>query len=211
MDEMSARQRVEEQTRIRRALLRNGYVPLQGRSRVPEVGARKFWVDDAGVAHLETTRGIHTRVDYDDLPFALCFFWYASRRGAAHYVARNPLKSLGESTAVYLHRALLAAPSDSVVDHIDGNPLNNCRINLRLASQRMNSWNSRRHFDGASGYKGVHKYGRRGQWIAEICLSGVKRRIGVFDDPAAAHLAYLAEAEKSQGAYFPAHILRQQK
>ena len=41
----------------------------------------------------------------------------------------------------WLHRILLQPREDEVVDHIDGNPLNNCRSNLRICTQKENLCN----------------------------------------------------------------------
>lgn len=43
-----------------------------------------------------------------------------------------------EGRRVYLHRFLMKPESGQVVDHIDGDPTNNCRINLRLATAKEN-------------------------------------------------------------------------
>jgi hypothetical protein len=42
---------------------------------------------------------------------------------------------------VYMHRYLLGDPEGFLVDHIDGNSLNNQRENLRLATHEQNSCN----------------------------------------------------------------------
>lgn len=45
-------------------------------------------------------------------------------------------------------------PKGMVIDHIDGNPHNNCKNNLRLASVKENQWNKKSI--GKTGYKGVY-------------------------------------------------------
>ncbi len=61
----------------------------------------------------------------------------------------------GEKT-VKVHIAILGKKDGFVIDHIDGNPLNNCKSNLRFVSQKVNSRNKKK-----SGYtfnKAVGKY-----------------------------------------------------
>lgn len=56
--------------------------------------------------------------------------WYAVRFVT---VSRNRRKT------VYMHRFLMDAPKGKVVDHLDGNSLNNCRENLRISTWKENN------------------------------------------------------------------------
>lgn len=55
---------------------------------------------------------------------------------------------------VYMHRFIIDAPSHLQVDHINGNRLDNRRVNLRLCTVSENLRNQRKT-RGASSYKGV--------------------------------------------------------
>lgn len=68
-----------------------------------------------------------------------------------------------------LHQFILGkAPNGQVIDHIDGNTLNNTRENLRFASKKQNSQNSIRSFDKKeSVYLGVHKKSGKNSWLAK--------------------------------------------
>lgn len=59
--------------------------------------------------------------------------FYAHQRRDGRYVARSA------KTGDYLHRLIMNPSTDQEVDHIDGDPLNNCRENLRLCSTRQNN------------------------------------------------------------------------
>lgn len=63
-------------------------------------------------------------------------------------------------------------PEGMVVDHIDGDPLNNQRDNLRICSNAENLWNQRKR-DGCKGkYKGV-SYNRRDRvYFATVMRNG---------------------------------------
>jgi hypothetical protein len=85
---------------------------------------------------------------------------------------------------VLMHRFLLGAEDAGVVvDHIDGNGLNNQRSNLRLASRRENRFNSRK----SGGFKGVYQRGSR--WEAAI-NHGQWESLGYFSTPEEAAKAY---------------------
>lgn len=42
---------------------------------------------------------------------------------------------------IFLHRLLVNCPQDKIVDHIDGNPLNNIKTNLKICTQKENTRN----------------------------------------------------------------------
>lgn len=52
------------------------------------------------------------------------------------------LRKSGVNGTHYLHRILVNAPKELVVDHINGDTLDNRRINLRLVTRSQNSQNS---------------------------------------------------------------------
>lgn len=89
-----------------------------------------------------------------------------------------------------LHRIIMKAKKNEIVDHIDRNPLNNQKSNLRIVSSRVNNNNASKRKDGVSSkYKGVHQ-DKYGKWIAQIQVEGKKIRIGKYLDEISAALAY---------------------
>lgn len=77
------------------------------------------------------------------------------------------------------------------VDHISGSVSDNRWVNLRCATQAENMQNRRVRSDNSSGFPGVNWNTRVGKYIARICVGGVRRHLGCFDDPAEAGKAYL--------------------
>lgn len=76
----------------------------------------------------------------------------------------------------YLHRYLTKAPEELVVDHLDGNPLNNTRENLKITTQAMNTQNRRPH--GKVGIRGVSYWA--GAYHAQVILKGKRYYLGRF-------------------------------
>lgn len=87
------------------------------------------------------------------------------------------------------------------VDHINGYPSDNRITNLRLATKSQNMANAKLRSDSGSGLKGVSWHQRRSVWRATITVNKKQKEIGAFDCPAAAHFAYLTEANKNFGQF----------
>ena len=81
----------------------------------------------------------------------------------------------GKRTVIWMHRAILKPPPDMNVDHIDGNGLNNQKINLRIATQNQNVWNTGRRAAGG------HPHWQTGRYRSQIWHCGKKLDVGFFD------------------------------
>lgn len=132
--------------------------------------------------------------------------WHAlssmSKGHKKRYVARRNKTSLGRKY-VYIHRIILARilgrelAANEFVDHIDMNPFNNTRSNLRLATKAENSRN--RRGSNPPGYKGVTK--RYSRWSAAITVNYKRHYLGTFDTPEEAYQAYCEAAKKLHGEF----------
>lgn len=72
-------------------------------------------------------------------------------------------------------------PEGFIVDHKDGNGLNNTWGNLRLATNSQNSMNRCVQSNNRSGKTGVRWDSTRGKWKAEIKIGRKCKHIGRFD------------------------------
>ena len=99
-----------------------------------------------------------------------------------------------------MHRAVLKAANDMVVDHINHNGLDNRKANLRLATVAQNAWNAERPI-GRSGYRGVSFDKRVGRWRVAICCCGKRKQLGYFSDKHEAAKAYDRAAKKYYGEF----------
>lgn len=81
---------------------------------------------------------------------------------------------------VYLHRYLLGdvLTKSQKVDHIDRNPLNNRKSNLRVVSSSLNNRN-RLLKNKTSRFPGVSKT-KSGKWLVSFCLNRRKTSLGTY-------------------------------
>jgi hypothetical protein len=97
--------------------------------------------------------------------------------------------TFGYYRTLYLHRLILGVNHPKlVVDHIDGNPLNNSRENLRVCTSRENSRNMGKR-TGAK-YRGVNYRKDRKTWRAVIKVDYKFIHLGTFDTAEEAAYAY---------------------
>lgn len=76
------------------------------------------------------------------------------------------------------------------IDHINGDGMDNRRINLRVCTHSQNMLNMKITSRNTSGYKGVHFHKKLNKWRARICVNGRKICLGVFSDIKEAAKAY---------------------
>lgn len=161
---------------------------------------------------IELTRGYCAKVDDENYEELVKFKWYAlgCRPGSIYAVRKIRLAS-GRQTNEFMHRRILSASEDIVVDHVNGDGLDNRRSNLRLCSLAENNRNRRRGKDNTSGYKGVHWCRRRRLWRARIKHGRRPVCLGFYKTPEEAARAYDGAAKTYHGEFallnFPAEPL----
>ena len=115
--------------------------------------------------------------DYSELS---TYRWYEKVLGGHSYAARAAKNPSGRRTTVFMHRQLLpSADNGQVVDHIDGDTLNNVRTNLRATDRRTNARNrTAAPRTSSSGVLGVtrHRHG----WRARLVAGGKSVSLGTF-------------------------------
>lgn len=100
----------------------------------------------------------------------------------------------------HLHRLIMKAGPGEIVDHINGNPLDNRKENLRITNSLGNCRNRRMNIGNKSGYKGVH-FHKNGYWVSQIQDRGEKIHLGIFLDKKEAAKAYNEAALKYHGEF----------
>lgn len=103
------------------------------------------------------------------------------------------LRRQNKTYYTYIHRHLaetfIGNTDGKIIDHIDGNKLNNNLQNLRICTIQENVRNQKARY-GFSKYKGVHFNKRDKRWAARICVDRKRMWLGYFKDEKDAALAY---------------------
>ena len=90
---------------------------------------------------------------------------------------------------------------DDEIDHRDGDGLHNWFDNLREATRKMNSANSRKPRTAKSRLKGVTWSSAHGRFKAQITVDQKGIHLGYFDSEEEAHAAYVAAAREHFGEF----------
>lgn len=160
----------------------------------PRGRTTKLIYDNGDTATIITAKGETILIDKDDIDKAMRYSWCISKTG---YAVANI-----DGRVTKMHRYLFGLKKDGlVVDHINGNTLDNRRNNLRLCNPAENGRNLKKKVS-LSGETGVRKTAN-GRWNARISLNGKGIHIGNYLTKEDALEARRTAEQKYFGEYAP--------
>jgi|TARA_R110000824_G_scaffold71132_5_gene182367 hypothetical protein len=124
--------------------------------------------------------------------------WYAHvPHTSKKYYAMNGNRDLS------IHRVVMNAPKGMDVDHINGDPLDNRKENLRICTRSENCRNRKVRTTSKSGYKGVYTtpYGRFQAYIGNPDKKSRHISLGTYDAPEEAARVYDRKALELHGEF----------
>ncbi len=134
-------------------------------------------------------------IDIEDFDRVTNFRWVLNKKEAGK--STDYVRATIDGMKISLHHYINGSvPEGMVVDHVNGDGLDNRRSNLRVCTQRENRMNQKVRSDSTSGFKGVSWVEDRGKWRAIVDNDTV----GYFSREAEAALAYDVEALRRFGA-----------
>ena len=142
------------------------------------------------------TQGKVALVDDEDFAALNAFKWFAHTDGHNFYAGRKLPRQSGIQRMEHMHRVVLARAlgreiaRGEHVDHVNGDGLDNRRINLRPATSAQNQRNCRRHSKKPSSqYLGVSLDKRSDRWKAYMMVGGKQVFLGNWGTEREAALA----------------------
>ena len=150
----------------------------------------------SGIVTGYTAKGESFLIDIDDLEKIKPYCWGLDSKG---YIRAYGHKK--DRTRIALHRFILNAPDNMAVDHINRNPLDNRKSNLRLCTLSENSKNIGIRSNNTSGATGICWDKRMNKWYARIYSEGKNIYLGSFNDFEEARMARLKAEEKICGEF----------
>jgi len=122
-------------------------------------------------------RGFTVLIDERDMRVLSGFNWGIQTRSGISYAIAGK-----NGKCVLMHRLIMRAPVGSMIDHINGNGLDNRRENLRFCTHAQNMANRKTHINNKTGHPGVIANSGRGKpWRVRLQLNGVKLSLGQFE------------------------------
>jgi hypothetical protein len=110
-------------------------------------------------------------IDTDDLAHVSThpFAWLVKKCRRHHFRVWSNSRGRAKTKFIYLHRYILNAPDGYVVDHINNNPLDNRKVNLRVVTHKANQQNR----EGAQknnklGVRGVSWSKSHKKWVVQL-------------------------------------------
>lgn len=146
------------------------------------------------------TKGKEAIVDEDDFKKFGLLNWHVNS-GKNLYAATSYRDKNGKQKKLSLHRAIMGSPKGLVVDHINGDTLDNRKSNLRVCTIKENSRNRVKRTQGTSLFKGVYKPKNNKKFIAQIVVEDTCRYLGSFFTEFEAAKAYDIAADKFFGNF----------
>lgn len=149
---------------------------------------------------VQTSNGHVVKIDAADLELVCKWSWFAMKKRNVFYACRNTYAGGGRAgrrtRRVYMHQQIMAAEG-TIVDHLNGDGLDNRRCNLRFATASQNQRNrAGADVDSKSGIRGVCWHKQRGKWAASIRVDGKNVSLGLYACPEEAREARARGEEK---------------
>lgn len=122
----------------------------------------KIATDDGTTAIIRLTQGYLTSIDSQDVPKIKPYSWIAMNNHSSRKVKGSIYaytRSLNRT--ILMHRLIMGFPEKKQIDHINGNSLDNRKVNLRIVSASENMHNTHKETK-------IGKFGRgvqRADWV----------------------------------------------
>lgn len=150
---------------------------------------------------IKLTQGKYALVDDEDFERVNQYKWFACFQKKRNIF--NACRKFNQKN-IYLHQYIMntAGKGQSYsIDHIDHDPLNNQKYNLRVCNNSENVRNQKLSKHNTSGFKGVCFIKHKNKYLSSICFNNKQMNLGYFDSPIEAAKAYNQKALELFGEF----------
>jgi len=138
-----------------------------------------------------------TIIDREDIEKLSVICWNMCGK----YIGKSYKTKNKKGKATYLHVYIMNPPTGKMVDHINGDKMDNRKSNLRICTHADNIKNTKMKINNTSGYKGVYYYKNTNKWKAQIGINNKRIALGYFNTAEEAYAAYCKAAKELHGEF----------
>lgn len=151
---------------------------------------------------INLSKNLKAIIDEEDYELVSLYKWHVTSH---KYAGHTP----APGKCIYMHRLILNVKKGEVVDHINGNTLDNRKSNLRICKQNKNVKNRKKSSLNKTGYKGTFKVNKnlKKDYTAQIQVDSKRIHLGYFATVIEAAEAYNEAAIKYFGEYAQLNII----
>lgn len=156
------------------------------------------------------TQGKFAIVDDEIYDFINQWKWLAILRPNTFYVSRRILAGeygYHRNGQIWMHRVINKTPVGLVTDHVNGDGLDNRKVNLRTATSSQNGGNRKPNQIAKSRHKGVSWNTRYQRWRVDIKVGEKRTYLGLFHDEDEAAAIYNAASERLFGEFHKGNVI----
>lgn len=151
---------------------------------------------------IQLTKGKVAFIDDEDFEYIMQWKWTAYKGRNTYYAKRN-MNNKGDNIGFQMHRSLMRVYDRSIlIDHIDGNGLNNQKANLRICNYSQNGANKLKR-KGSNGTKFIGITFRKDtkKWAAQVMKDYKHISLGCYNSDIDAAIAYNKKAVELHGEF----------
>jgi hypothetical protein len=191
----------------RRRILRDtqdllAYIAKKPADQLPEIAGGYEDALDEDVMRIPLSSGGYALIDAEDYQLVRGYTWNANANG---YASTTETIHDGSVYRILMHRLvlLMGVEDERKLDHKNGDPSDNRKVNLRVCNSMQNSWNSKKPKSNTSGVKGVGLVGGK-YWRGTIKANGEVHSKGFGTDKEAA-IRWVREMREQLHGEFARH------
>lgn len=128
---------------------------------------------------IKLTKGRYALVDDSDYDELSNYKWCVIKNLNTFYATSHAYID-DKRTTIRMHRIIMNPPEGMIIDHKNGDGLDNQKSNLRICTYSENSRNINSHKNSTSKYIGVSYSSSYGTWLSMIMVDGKNKSLGYF-------------------------------